>query len=115
MRIGEDVTEEIDFVPAKLIRRRTVRPKYAYPCGDGGVAIAPLPPRLIPQSRLGLLSKRPSFAGRERAVGGRIQTRSRGFLWNLPPGICQTVSRQTEDFTAFLAQPAAERSILSQG
>jgi transposase len=54
VRIGEEVTEEIDFIPAKLIRRRTVRPKYAYPCGDAGVAIAPLPPKLIPQSRLGL-------------------------------------------------------------
>jgi transposase len=54
VRIGEEVTEEIDFIPAKLMRRRTVRPKYACPCGDGGVAIAPLSPRLIPQSRLGL-------------------------------------------------------------
>ncbi len=54
VRIGEEVTEEIDLVPAKLIRRRTVRPKYACPCGEAGVAIAPLPPRLIPQSRLGL-------------------------------------------------------------
>jgi len=53
-RIGEEVSEEIDFVPAKLIRRRTVRPKYACRCGEAGVAIAPLPARLIPQSRLGL-------------------------------------------------------------
>ena len=53
-RIGEEVTEEIDFVPAKLLRRRIVRPKYACGCGDAGVAIAPLPPRLIPQSTLGL-------------------------------------------------------------
>ncbi len=53
-RIGEEVSEEIDFVPAKLIRRRTVRPKYACRCGEAGVAIAPLPARLVPQSRLGL-------------------------------------------------------------
>lgn len=53
-KIGEEVTEEIDVVPAKLIRRRIVRPKYACRCGEAGVAIAPLPPRLIPQSRLGL-------------------------------------------------------------
>jgi transposase len=53
-RIGEEVTEEIDYIPAKLIRRRIVRPKYAYRCGESGVAIAPLPPRLVPQSRLGL-------------------------------------------------------------
>ena len=54
VRIGEEVSEEIDRIPARLIRRRTIRPKYACPCGDAGVAIAPLPPRLIPQSRLGL-------------------------------------------------------------
>ena len=53
-RIGEEVTEEIDLIPAKLIRRRTVRPKYACRCGGAPVAIAPLPPRLIPQSRLAL-------------------------------------------------------------
>lgn len=53
-RIGEEVTEEIDLIPAKLIRRRIVRPKYVCSCGEAGVTIAPLPPRLIPQSRLGL-------------------------------------------------------------
>jgi transposase len=53
-QIGEEVSEEIDLIPAKLIRRRTVRPKYACRCGEAGVQIAPLPPRLIPQSRLGL-------------------------------------------------------------
>ena len=53
-RIGEEVSEEIDLIPARLIRRRTVRPKYACPCGEAGVAVAALPPRLIPQSRLGL-------------------------------------------------------------
>jgi len=53
-KIGEEVSEEIDLIPAKLIRRRTVRPKYACRCGEAGVKIAPLPPRLIPQSRLGV-------------------------------------------------------------
>ena len=53
-RIGEEITEEIELIPPKLVRRRTVRPKYACRCGEAGVAIAPLPPRLIPQSRLGL-------------------------------------------------------------
>jgi transposase len=47
-RIGEEVTEETDLIPARLIRRRIVRPKYACRCGEAGVAIAPLPPRLIP-------------------------------------------------------------------
>jgi len=53
-RIGEEVSEEIDLIPPKLVRRRTVRPKYACRCGEAGVAISPLPARLIPQSRLGL-------------------------------------------------------------
>jgi transposase len=53
-RIGEEVSEEIDLIPARLIRRRTVRPRYACRCGEAGVVIAPLPARLIPQSRLGL-------------------------------------------------------------
>jgi len=53
-KIGEEVTEETDLIPATLIRRRTVRPKYACRCGDAGVTIAPLPPRLIPHSKLGL-------------------------------------------------------------
>jgi transposase len=53
-RIGEVVTEETDLIPAKLIRRRIVRPRYGCRCGEAGVAIAPLPPRLIPQSTLGL-------------------------------------------------------------
>ena len=45
----------MDGVPAKLIRRRTVRPKYAAcRCGQLGMTIALLPPRLIPQSQVGL-------------------------------------------------------------
>ena len=52
--IGQEVSEELEYVPAKVIVRRTVRPKYACRCGCGGVQVAPLPPRLIPQSKLGL-------------------------------------------------------------
>jgi transposase len=45
----------MDWVPAKLIRRRTIRPKYAAcRCGQRGMTIAPLPARLLPQSKLGL-------------------------------------------------------------
>jgi transposase len=54
--IGREVTTEYDFVPARLIIRQTIRPKYGA-CGKAccpGVAIAPLPPRLLPQSLLGL-------------------------------------------------------------
>jgi len=53
-RIGEETNEELEYVPAKLVVRRTVRPKYACRCGCAGVRIAPLPPRLVPQSKLGL-------------------------------------------------------------
>ncbi len=52
--IGQEVCEELDYQPAKLVVRRTVRPKYACRCGGGGVQIAALPPRLLPQSKLGL-------------------------------------------------------------
>jgi transposase len=53
-RIGEEVSEELEYVPAQLVVRRMVRPKYACRCGGGGVRIAPLPPRLLPQSKLGV-------------------------------------------------------------
>jgi transposase len=56
VRIGQEVTTEYDYVPAKLIVREIVRPKYGScqkPCCPG-VTIAPLPPRLLPQSKLGL-------------------------------------------------------------
>ena len=56
-RIGEETTTEYDYQPAKLVAQETVRPKYGQcPCGCGqtGVAIATLPPRLVPQSKLGL-------------------------------------------------------------
>jgi len=53
-RIGEEVSEQLEYVPATLVVRRTVRPKYACRCGGGGVRIAPLPPRLLPQSKLGV-------------------------------------------------------------
>jgi transposase len=35
-RIGEEVTDEIDYIPARLIRRRIVRPKHACRCGEAG-------------------------------------------------------------------------------
>ncbi len=54
VRIGQEVSEELEYIPARLIVCQTVRPKYACPCGCGGVAVAPLPPRLLPQSKLGV-------------------------------------------------------------
>jgi transposase len=55
-RIGQEVTTEYDYLPAKLIIHQIVRPKYGScqkPCCQG-VTIAALPPRLLPQSKLGL-------------------------------------------------------------
>lgn len=54
-RIGQEVTTEFDLIPEKLVCRRTIRPKYA-PCGcdQCSLTIAPLPPRLLPQSVLGV-------------------------------------------------------------
>ena len=55
-RMGQEVTTEYDYLPAKLIVREIVRPKYGRcgkPCCQG-VSIAPLPARLVPQSKLGL-------------------------------------------------------------
>ena len=49
-RIGQEVTTEYDYLPAKLIIRQIVRPKYGRcgkPCCQG-VSMAPLPPRLGP-------------------------------------------------------------------
>ena len=52
--IGQERTERYELVPAKIIRTVTIRHKYGCHCGQCGVAIAPLPNNLIPQSRLGL-------------------------------------------------------------
>jgi transposase len=52
--IGQERSERINLIPARLVREVTVRPKYACNCGQCGVAIAPLPASLIAQSRLGL-------------------------------------------------------------
>lgn len=47
VRIGEDVSERLDIVPAKLRVLVTIRPKYACPKGRSGVAQAKAPARLI--------------------------------------------------------------------
>jgi transposase len=52
-RIGEQVTEELEHIPATLVRRLLVRGKYACRCGQGAVAQAPLPPRPIEKGRPG--------------------------------------------------------------
>lgn len=52
-RIGEAITEEVDYVPASVIVREHVRPKYACRACQEGVVIAELPPRPIDKGRAG--------------------------------------------------------------
>lgn len=48
-RIGEEVTEKLDYVPASFVVHRHIRPKYACQRCAEGVVIAPLPPQPIPK------------------------------------------------------------------
>jgi len=53
VRIGEEITEVLDLVPAEFYVKRYIRPKYARPNGEGlsagsaGIAIGQLPDRVI--------------------------------------------------------------------
>jgi transposase len=49
-RIGEEVSEQLEFIPAKLRVLRHVRPKYACKTCRTGIHTAPLPPQPIPKS-----------------------------------------------------------------
>ncbi len=46
-RIGEEVTEQLDYVPASLVVRQHVRIKYACKSCEETVVLAPLPPQPI--------------------------------------------------------------------
>ena len=48
--IGEEVSEQLDIIPAKIQVLRHIRKKYACPCCSAGVKTAPLPPQPIPKS-----------------------------------------------------------------
>lgn len=57
VRIGEEVSEQLDIVPARVKVIRTVRPQYGCRNCEGSgdeekpaVRIAPMPPRILPQS-----------------------------------------------------------------
>jgi transposase len=52
--IGVEVSEQIDIVPQQVRVIRHERVKYACPCCDGGLRLAPKPPQVIPK---GLLSE----------------------------------------------------------
>jgi len=45
--IGEEVSEQLEYVPASLFVKEHVRLKYACACGESGVAIAPKPAQPI--------------------------------------------------------------------
>lgn len=51
-KIGEEITELLEYNPAKLFVRRIVRPKYAQP-GKDGISIAELPSLPLPKSNAG--------------------------------------------------------------
>lgn len=48
-RIGEEITETLEYTPASLIKKRTIRPKYAKADGEG-VVIGKLPSRPVPKA-----------------------------------------------------------------
>ncbi|MCZ6803624.1 MAG: IS66 family transposase [Proteobacteria bacterium] len=48
--IGEERTEQLDYIPAQVKVIEHVRLKYACPCCAQGVKIAPLPPQPLPKS-----------------------------------------------------------------
>ncbi len=52
VRIGEEVTEKLEYNPGEVYVKRIVRPKYALPQGEG-VIIAPLPSQVLPRSNAG--------------------------------------------------------------
>jgi len=49
-RIGEEITEQLEIVPAQLKVIQHVRPKYACNRCDEGVSIAPMPTLFLPKS-----------------------------------------------------------------
>jgi len=51
-KIGEEITELLEYSPAKVFVRRLVRPKYALP-KDQGIQVAELPTLPIPRSNAG--------------------------------------------------------------
>jgi transposase len=50
VRIGEEISEQLDYQPARVRVLKHIRPKYACPCCREGVQIAPVPPALFPKS-----------------------------------------------------------------
>lgn len=53
-RIGEEITEELEYIPARLYVKEHVRGKYACHACQEGVVIGELPPRPIEKGRPGV-------------------------------------------------------------
>jgi transposase len=49
-RIGEETSEQLEMIPARVQVLRHVRPKYACPHCHQGVHVAPMPAQMIPKS-----------------------------------------------------------------
>ncbi len=48
-RIGEEITETLEYTSASLVKKRVIRPKYARKNGEG-IVIAQLPSRTLPKA-----------------------------------------------------------------
>lgn len=51
--IGEEITEQLEIIPAKVIVKQLVRKKYTCPCCEGSLKLAPMPKQPIPKSIAG--------------------------------------------------------------
>ena len=49
-KIGEEVSEKLEIVPAKVFVKKTIRYMYACPCCDEGMKTAPAPKALLPKT-----------------------------------------------------------------
>ena len=49
-KIGEEVSEKLEIIPAKVFVKKTIRYKYACPCCDEGMKTAPAPKTLLPKT-----------------------------------------------------------------
>ena len=52
VKIGEEITELLEYTPSRVYVRRIIRPKYAVP-NQEGVTIAELPSLILPKSNVG--------------------------------------------------------------
>ena len=52
VKIGEEITELLEYTPSKVYVRKIIRPKYALP-NQAGITIAELPSLMLPKSNVG--------------------------------------------------------------